>query len=533
MLNSKLKTSLLLVQIFVVSICSLTYELLIGTVSTNITGNSILAFSLAIGLFLAGLGLGAFASRWVEDKVLMERFVLVETTLALVGGFATILLYGAFVFSPYFEFLKVALTLLIGFLSGLEIPILTRILQKEEDSKLKSILSSVLSFDYLGGLAASLLFPLILLPYFGVVQLSFLVGIINCLMAGLAIYLFWDTIKTKFEYPIYLSLVLICLIFGVIYSSQLYNFVESYLYRDPILYSAQTKYQRIVLTKKGNDTRLYLNGGIQFSSTDEYRYHEGLVMPAMANLLEQNPGRKFNIAVLGGGDGLAVRELLKFQDSIETINLIDLDKGVTDLAKNTDVLKNLNENSLANPKVKVLNTDAWTWIQGQPKESLDLVINDFPDPDETVVSKLYSREFFKFIQRVLGQKGILVTQSTSSYSTPKAFWGINKTLSSVFPQTQPYSVYIPSFGLWGFNLAIKNGELNIDKTFQNESVNRVLKDNKFINQNTISKIFILDRDILEPRLKNGQKINLSEIKINTLDNLILTNYYAESGKEIN
>jgi spermidine synthase len=532
MFNTKFKTSLLLVQIFVVSTCSLTYELLIGTASTNITGNSILAFSLAIGLFLAGLGLGAFASRWVEDNVLVEIFVLTETTLALVGGFGAILLYGAFVFSPYFEIVKVGLTLLIGFLSGLEIPILTRILEKEEDSKLKSILSNVLSFDYLGGLAASLLFPLILLPYFGLVQLSFLVGIINCLMAVLAIYLFWEKIKTKIEYPIYLSLVLISLIVGVIYSSQIYNFVESYLYRDPIVYSAQTKYQRIVLTKKAEDVRLYLNGGIQFSSTDEYRYHEGLVMPAMVNLLEQKPGVKLKIAVLGGGDGLAVRELLKFEDSIDEIHLVDLDKGVTDLAKNTDILKRLNGNSLANPKVKVLNADAWTWIQEQPKESLDLIINDFPDPDETVVSKLYSQEFFKFIQRVLGQNGILVTQSTSSYATPKAFWGINKTLKSVFPQTQPYSVYVPSFGLWGFNLAVKNGEFNLAKTFQNELVNRILKNNKFINQNTISKIFTLEPDILEPRLKNGQKIDLTQIKINTLDNLILTNYYAEAGQEV-
>jgi|694.fasta_scaffold94755_3 spermidine synthase len=532
MFNTKLKASLLLVQIFVVSTCSLTYELLIGTASTNITGNSILAFSLAIGLFLAGLGLGAFASRWVQDEVLVQRFVLTETTLALVGGIGVILLYGAFVFSPHFELVKTVLTLLIGFFSGLEIPILTRILQKQEDSKLKSILANVLSFDYLGGLAASLLFPLILLPYFGLVRLSFLVGIINCLMAGLAIFLFWDYLKIKIGYIFYLGLVTVVLITGVIFSTQIYNFVESYLYADSILYSTQTKYQRIVLTKKNQDLRLYLNGGIQFSSTDEYRYHEGLVMPALANFLEQNPNKKVKIAVLGGGDGLAVRELLKFEDFIDQIYLIDLDKGVTDLAQNSYLLRDLNQNSLSNSKVKVINTDAWSWIQEQPKNSLDIIINDFPDPDETVISKLYSQEFFRFIYRALAPKGVLTTQSTSSYATPKAFWGIHKTLNSVFATTKPYNVYIPSFGLWGFNLAIKEGDFVLDQNLQNKATQQILQTNQFINQEGVSKIFALEPDILQPRLKNGQQIDLNELKINTLDNLILTNYYAQAGQEV-
>lgn len=532
MLNQRFKTSLLLAQIFVVSVCSLTYELLMGTVSTNITGNSILAFSLAIGLFLAGLGLGAFASKWIEDSKLIERFVFIETSLAMIGGFGTVLLYSAFVFSPYFDLVKIILTLLIGFLSGLEIPILTRTLEQFGDEKLKSILASVLSFDYLGGLAASLLFPLILLPYFGLVQLSFIVGIINSLMAFLAIYIFWEKLKNKIIYPIYSTIVMIALIVGVIYSASIYNFIESYLYRDPIVYSVQSKYQRIVLTKKDEDLRLYLNGGIQFSSTDEYRYHESLIMPAMASLIEQTPNTGLKIAVLGGGDGLAVRELLKFENFIDRIYLVDLDKQVTDLAKSTSIMRSLNNNSLNNPKVDVLNLDAWDWIQQQPLQSLNLVINDFPDPDETVISKLYSQEFFKFINRTLMDKGVLVTQSTSAYATPVAFWAINKTLQSVFTTTYAYTSYIPSFGLWGYNLSVKGGELKIDKKFTNSDVVKVLKTNKYLNQDTYAKVFTLEPDVLQPLLKNGNKVNLDDIKVNTLDNLILTNYYLQIGQEV-
>ena len=233
------KSGLLLVQIFVVSTCSLVYELLIGTTTTNITSNSVLAFSLAIGLFLAGLGSGAFFSSFVKDRFLISTFVLVESFLALIGGFSVVLLYAALVFSPYFTLVQVILTLSIGFLSGLEIPILTRILNNSQKFQLSSILAKVLSFDYLGGLAASLLFPLLLLPYFGLVRLSFVTGIVNCLMAILALAIFWKELKTSFLgrwwHSFLIFLILVILICGTIWSGFIYNFLESQLYRDPII----------------------------------------------------------------------------------------------------------------------------------------------------------------------------------------------------------------------------------------------------------------------------------------------------------
>ncbi len=532
MINNSFKASALLVQVFVVSVCSLTYELLMATASTNITGNSILSFSLAIGLFLAGLGLGAFVSQWLKDERLPQNFVLVETSLALVGGFGVIALYSAFIFTPHFELTKTLLTLGIGFLSGLEIPILTRILSLEKDSKLKAILANVLSFDYLGGLAASVLFPLILLPYFGLVRLSFLVGILNCLMAILAIYLFWPKLKTSLQALVYAGLVFMALLASTFYSGQIYNFVESYLYRDPIIYSAQSQYQRLVLTKNGNDTRLYLNGGIQFSSMDEYRYHEGLVVPAMAHLLEANPQNQLNVVVLGGGDGLAVRELLKFEEHIRQIQVVDIDPMVTELATHTQILRELNESSLLHEKVRVHNEDAWLWVQSQPAQSVDLFINDFPDPDDASIAKLYSQEFFRFSRRALAEGGVLVTQSTSPYATPKAFWSIQQTMDSVFPGTRPYTLYVPSFGLWGFNLAVKNAEFLADKQLTNPATNRTLSQNRFINSENLGQIFVLPPDIQNPRLRNGEPLNLSDLKTNTLDNLILTNYYTKAGQEV-
>jgi spermidine synthase len=532
MLKKFSKTWLLLLQILIVSVCSLIYELLIATTATNITSNSILAFSLVIGLFLAGLGTGAFISQWIKDKNLVDVFIWNETVLAIIGGFSVITLYFAWIFTPYFYLIQTLITFLIGLLSGLEIPILTRILNNQEDGNFKSIIAKVLSFDYLGGLVASLLFPLVLLQYFGLVKLSFLVGILNCLMALLAIYIFWNQISKKIVHLTFSFLVFFILLISSFFSLQIYNFVESYLYRDPIIYSTQSKYQRIVVTKKNKDMRLYLNGGIQFSSLDEYRYHESLVMPALLQLISQKSETKLNIAIFGGGDGLAVREVLKFENFIAKIHLVDIDKQITDLAKDTNIFKDLNQNSLSNQKVTVLNEDAWGWIQKQKSESLDLIICDFPDPDETAISKLYSKEFYNFSNKSLSKNGLLVTQSSSPYSTPKVFWSINKTLQSVFPEVKPYTTYIPSFGLWGFNLVTKNSNYKLEKIITKPENLEILAKNQFIKPENLEKLFVMDTDILNPKLKNGEEINLQELKINTLDNLILTNYYYESGQEI-
>ncbi len=526
MTKLSIRPVILLVQVFVASLCSLSYELLIGTAVSNITGNLVLSFSLAIGFFLAGLGLGAFISRWLITYHLAANFVVIETILALVGGFAVLLLYTSFIFTPYFSVVQILLTLGVGLLSGLEVPILTRLLNSEPNSQLKTVLANVLSFDYLGGLAASVLFPILLLPYFGLVRLNFIIGLLNVLTAILATFVFWDRLtKNKVLVVVTLSLVTNLLVLGIIYSSSVYNFVESYLYRDPIIYSTQSKYQRIVFTQNGKDLRLYLNGGIQFSSLDEYRYHESLVMPAMLYVLAQKPTTPLRIAVLGGGDGLVVRELLKFDAHIDQIKLVDIDPIMVNLAKNMLPLKELNQSSLTQSKVTVIVEDAWLWVQRQPKQSFDLIITDFPDPDETSLAKLYSLEFFKLLDRLLTETGALALQSTSPYATPVAFWCVYKTLTKAFPEVYPYNVYIPSFGLWGFQLAIKQP---VSFSVENLSTSKWLpSNNRYVNSQTISSMFHLEPDFLEPRFKDGQKIDQELIKINTLDNLIVSHYYLQ------
>ena len=407
----------------------------------------------------------------------------------------------------------------------------------------------------------------------------------------------------------------------------------------------------------------------------------------------ENKIPKLKIVVFGGGDGLAVREILKFDKYIQKIWLVDIDKEITNLAANTTLLANLNQNSLKNPKVEVINADAWGWIQSQKNDNLDLIISDFPDPDDNAIAKLYSQEFYRFAHQKLTKNGLIVTQSSSPYTTPKAFWGINQTLKSVFAKVLPYTAYVPSFGLWGFQIASKNLDFeptkinsvsnllqnqssinlpskkqklaqsfetsdnlggidfdnknkilknssnqinkrdqteyisshngnnlfavnsavnysflktlsylivpskvqnfskNILKNLENEKtknqnssknnskkiawilesrltislsskvnlqaqnlpnnsqienptnleinleiqkdINQILDRNQFVDAETLPKLFILEKDLLTPKLKNGEIVDIPNLKINTLDNLILTTYYTQSGSEAN
>ncbi len=517
------KPILLLVEVFIVSVCSLTYELLISTAVSNLTGNSVLSFSISVGLFLAGLGTGSYASKFISDKNLAKRFLDTESMLALVGGFSVILIYLAIGYTTYFRLAQVFLTFLIGLLSGLEIPILTRLLNTDyfKKSPLKNIIAEILSFDYFGGLLASLLFPLVLLPYFGLVRLSFLVGILNLCMAFLSLWIFWKIINNKKIVIFRLLSILFFLLVGVIFSSQIYNFAESKFYRDPIVYSKQTQYQRIVITKQSDRTRLYLNGNIQLNSLDEYRYHETLVFPSMAQMVNEN---NLKIAVLGGGDGMAVRELLKFEDQIESISLVDIDPEITKLASQNTLLTSLNQNSLNHTKVNIYNQDAQVWLQNQ-NQLFDLIIADFPDPDDTTTAKLYSLEFYKLIKQSLDSDGQFITQSSSILAAPAVFWSINKTLQKAMPELNihPLVQYIPSFGYWGFNLVTqKELQFTQEHTFYEHT---------FYDYISIQNAFELTEDALEPRLNNKQKLNIDSLQINTLDNLILVNYQQIKGIE--
>lgn len=437
----------LLFSVFVIATCGLVYELISGALASYLLGDSITQFSTVIGVYLFSMGIGSFLSKYVSRNLTFV-FIQVELLIGLVGGFSAAILFVAFEHVSSFRVLLYSLVGVTGTLVGLEIPLLMRILKTHFE--FKDLISKVFTFDYIGALIASLLFPLVLVPHLGLVRSAFLFGILNAAVAVWTLYLFRDDVPWARLLRGSAAVVLIGLGFGFVYSEKIMGFAEAAAYEDKVIYAKSSKYQRIVLTSSHSDIRLFLNGNLQFSSRDEYRYHEALVHVGLASIAD--PRR---VLVLGGGDGLAVREILKYP-SVESVTLVDLDAEMTGLFSHHEALTALNRGSLASPKVRVVNGDAFLWLR-ENKNKFDFIAVDFPDPSNFSIGKLYTNTFYRLVREALEDRGVLVIQSTSPYVARKSFWCIDATLRSVGFATTPYHAYVPSFGEWGYVIGTKRG----------------------------------------------------------------------------
>ncbi len=434
--------ALLLVSAFVVATCGLIYELLAGTLASYLLGDSVTQFSTVIGTYLFAMGVGSWCSRYVKKNEL-AIFVRVEVLIAAIGGCSAAALFLMFDRVQDFRLPLYGLVFAIGLLVGLEIPLLMRILK--DRLEFSDLVSKVLTFDYVGALAASLLFPLLLVPHLGLIRTGFLFGLMNVGVAIAAILLLPERRRLTIELVVGIMVALV-LIGGFFASEQIERTAEVAAYGDPIIYADATPYQRIVITKRGDDLRLFLNGNLQFSSRDEYRYHEALVHPVMSRA----PNLR-DVLVLGGGDGLAVREILKYP-SVRSVTLVDLDPAMTQLFRKSPMLLALNKGSLNSPKVHVITADAFSWLRANDRK-FDAALVDFPDPTNFAIGKLYTVSFYRELARALNPGAVLSVQSTSPLVAPKAYWTVSTTLEAAGLTTKGYHVYVPSFGEWGFVLA--------------------------------------------------------------------------------
>lgn len=439
------KSHLLLLSVFTIATCGLIYELIAGTLASYLLGDSVTQFSTIIGTYLFAMGLGSYFSRFFK-KNLIQWFVNVEFMIALIGGFSSIILFLLFEQVVYFRVILYFLVMITGVLVGLEIPILMRLLKG--NFTFDELVSEVFTFDYIGALLASLIFPLFFVPYVGLMRTSLFFGILNVTVALWILHYFKDELKNYRRIQISGWFILAVLVITFAMADMIQNYTERLSYTDRLIISKPSIYQKIGITNNKGNIKLFLNGNLQFSSDDEYRYHESLVHPIMAMGNTED-----SVVVLGGGDGLAVRELLKYE-SVKNIKLIDLDGAVTNLFKTHPTLTRLNQNALNSPKVQVLNSDAYVWCREQSK-TFGKIIIDFPDPSNYSVGKLYSLSFYKHLNKILKPNGMAVIQCTSPYFAPKSFWCINETLKEAGFNTQPYHTYVPSFGEWGFIIASK------------------------------------------------------------------------------
>lgn len=427
-----------------VAVCGLVYELLIGTLSSYLIGDSVFAFSLVIGLFMTSMGLGSWGSRFVRQG-LAAAFVQVQTWVGLVGGLAPLALFYAFAqLETYYPFL-VLVTVLIGTLIGFEIPLVLRLAERLRELRIN--VANVLTADYIGALAASLLFPLVLVPQLGLLRVGLFFGLLNLGVAAFAAWVFREELSRHRQLIFGLAVAMGLLVTLYLGSGLLTRLIEDRLYEDEIIYAESTPYQRIVVTRDGARIRLFLDGALQLDSLDEYRYHESLVHPALA-LSE----RRDRVLVLGGGDGMAAREILRWPD-VSRVDLVDLDPAVTRLFADNSLLQRLNDGALDDPRVTIHNVDAWQFVK-KSADLYDTIVVDLPDPRTLALSRLYTRAFYRDLVSRLARGGVLVTQATSPLYARKAFWCIAETLESLrLGETLPYHAYVPSFGEWGFVMA--------------------------------------------------------------------------------
>lgn len=498
------RTPILFLNVLIIATCGLVYELLAGTLASYVLGDSVTQFSFIIGIYLFAMGVGAWLSRFLESG-LARRFIEVEIAVALIGGMSAPLLFLTFARLTHFQIVLYSVVFVIGALVGLEIPLLMRILKDHLD--FKEIVSRVLAFDYVGALLASLLFPLFLVPKLGLVRTSLVIGLLN---AGVGLWGTW-LMRPLIKGGVSglrgrAALTIVLLLIGVIKADWLTTLAEDELFADDIVYSRTTHYQRIVVTKGRAGFQLFLNGNLQFSSADEYRYHEALVHPAM--MLASQPR---NVLVLGGGDGLALREILKYP-SVESVTVVDLDPDMTKLSERFAPLAELNNNAFADSRVRVVNEDAMIWIE-EPGPAFDAAIIDFPDPNTFALGKLYTTRFYRLLKERLAPDATVGVQCTSPLFARKSYWCIIKTIEAAGFAVRPYQTAVPSFGVWGFALARREP---FDMPPFDKPTPAGLR---FLNAQTIAAMFVMPDDM-----------GPVPVEINRLDNQALVRYYEPEWK---
>jgi spermidine synthase len=495
------RTPILFLNVLVIAACGLIYELLAGTVASYVLGDSVTQFSLIIGLYLSALGVGAWLSRFL-DRELAARFVDVELAVALIGGLSAPLLFLGFSRLAWFRLFLYAIVFVIGVLVGLELPILMRILKEHLD--FKELVSRVLSFDYLGSLVAAVLFPMFLVPRLGLVRTSIVFGLLNAAVGLYGTWLLRPLLRGVTVLRVRAAIVIVILAVALVRANALTTLAEDELYAHDIVYSTSSPYQRVVVTKSAAGFQLFLNGNLQLASADEYRYHEALVHPAMS--ASAAPQR---VLILGGGDGLALREVLKYA-SVRHVTLVDLDPKMTALSEAFPPLGQLNGHALRDPRVRVVNEDAMLWIE-RVRDTFDVAIIDFPDPSSFSLGKLYTTRFYRLLRARLAPHATIAVQCTSPLYARQSYWCIIRTMEAAGLHVRPYQTTVPSFGVWGFAVAMQR-PFDVPR--------HVTVPVRFLDDATLAAMFIFPRDMTPV-----------PVEINRLDNQMLVRYYEDEWRK--
>jgi spermidine synthase len=440
--SSSKRSPVLKLALFATGLSGIVAEYILSTLATYFIGDAAVQWSLIVSVMLFSMGLGSRISKYMDGNLLL-KFISVEFLLSILVSFSSLIAYTAAGLTEYIGFIIYGMSILIGLLIGLEIPLVIRL--NEEFESLKVNVASVMEKDYLGSLVGGLFFAFVGLPIIGLTYTPFILGFVNL---AVAISLF-ITVRRDLGKKVNTRVtagaigVLILMIGGITQAKPIILYGEQSRYQDKVVLSRESKYQKIVLTQWKDQYWLFINGNQQLSTLDEDKYHEAIVHPA---LKLSKPVK--NVLILGGGDGCAAREVLK-HPAVESITVVDLDSVMTGLATRHPILTELNDSSFSDAKVQVLNQDAFTYVE-QYKGLFDVIIIDLPDPRSVDLNRMYTEEFYHLCRLKLRPYGSLVTQAGSPYFATKAYRCINQTMAAAGFETLRLHNHILTLGEWGW-----------------------------------------------------------------------------------
>ncbi|MFD0250330.1 polyamine aminopropyltransferase [Streptomyces sp. NPDC127113] len=466
---------LVLAGVFVCAACGLVYELELVALASYLIGDSVTQASVVLSVMVFAMGLGSLAAKRLR-RLAAAGFGAVEAVLALVGGSSAMILYAVFAWTGGWgglwadgpRFLLVAFSLVIGVLIGAEVPLLMELIQRVRRQDAGGAVADLFAADYVGALVGGLAFPFVLLPFLGQLTGALLTGTVNAVVgAALVLGLFRRDLTRRARWLLLTAnlLVLALLATATVLAGDFERAARQAVYGQDVRVAVRTGVQEVVLTggTDGRSLGLFLDGRLRVGGSDERRYHEALVHPVMS-------GTHARVLILGGGDGLAAREVLR-RPGVQRVDVLELDPGLSRLARHDPGLSTLNEHAYGDPRVHVLTEDAFRRLRSTPSATYDVVISDLPDPGITASTKLYSQEFYGLLRRVLAPDGRLVVHAGPAAARPRTFWTVDATLRAAGLPAVAYRVAARDAGFtpgpdrtaaapraprdWGFLLAAR------------------------------------------------------------------------------
>lgn len=533
---------------FSMGACGLAYEYTFSKVASDLLGNSVRQWAIIIAIMLFTMGLGADLQKHLSSKGLADKLIGSQLILGLLGAFGPLAMIRVFAWSPtHFALVQYGFSALAGLLIGFEIPLMIR-LNEGPGRDVRYNVARVLKMDYIGALLGALVWVFLLIKYLSITQIAFVVGLVTFTTASYCVYLFWSSLHWRRGLAGALAVSMSLAALGLTRAPVWARAAEQALYRDAIVYSHTTPYQHIVLTEgqKGR-VNCYINGHIQFSSADEHIYHENLVHPAMTLA-----PRRDRVLILGGGDGLALREVLKYPDVREVV-LVDIDPAMTRLATENPHLRAMNRDSLRDARVvtlenealgdsrpgtiqivkpglrydesierdvdiQIYNLDAVRFARQAPGR-FDVILLDFPDPNSPDLAKLYSLPFYEALKRKLAADGLFAQQATSPIHAKEAFLCIGRTMEAAGLAVLPYHDNIPSFGEWGWWIGGNVRMYDTARLHAMTSENRAMtEDTRYLTPEVMRAAFVFGKN----------QLHTDRTSITTLTSSAIYNHYLKS-----